>query len=116
MLVADACSGLHSMYSLSALGTLFMYIMARRSKVHNAIMLASILPIAFAANLVRVIVLVLITYHFGAQAGEGFLHGFAGIVLMLVALSLFFALDGLLERALGRSRLPPAVASPAGAA
>ena len=29
MLVADACSGLHSMYSLSALGTLFMYIMAR---------------------------------------------------------------------------------------
>src|SRR5678815_2516364 len=27
MLVADACSGLHSMYSLSALGTLFMYIM-----------------------------------------------------------------------------------------
>src|SRR4030095_9222016 len=31
MLVADACSGLHSMYSLSALGTLFMYIMARPS-------------------------------------------------------------------------------------
>ena len=30
--VADACSGLHSMYSLSALGTLFMYIMARPSK------------------------------------------------------------------------------------
>ncbi len=62
MLVADACSGLHSMYSLSALGTLFMYIMARRSKLHNAIMLASILPIAFAANIVRVIALVLITY------------------------------------------------------
>ena len=59
MLVADACSGLHSMYSLSALGTLFMYIMARRSKLHNVIMLASILPIAFAANIVRVIALVL---------------------------------------------------------
>ena len=87
MLVADACSGLHSMYSLSALGTLFMYIMARRSKLHNAIMLASILPIAFAANIVRVIVLVLITYHFGDEAGQGFLHGAAGIVLMLVALA-----------------------------
>jgi exosortase B len=100
MLVADACSGLHSMYSLSALGTLFMYIMARRSKLHNAIMLASILPIAFAANIVRVVALVLITYHAGDDAGQGFLHGAAGMVLMLVALLFFFALDALLERIL----------------
>ncbi len=78
MLVADACSGLHSMYSLSALGTLFMYIMDRKSRVHNAIMLVSILPIAFVANIVRVIALVLITYHFGDEAGQGFLHGAAG--------------------------------------
>ena len=98
MLVADACSGLHSMYSLSALGTLFMYIMSRRSRLHNAIMLASILPIAFAANIIRVIVLVLITYYFGDEAGQGFLHGAAGIVLMLVALAFFFALDAVLAR------------------
>jgi exosortase B len=104
MLVADACSGLHSMYSLSALGTLFMYIMARRSKLHNAIMLASILPIAFAANIVRVIALVLITYHLGDEAGQGFLHGAAGIVLMLVALMCLFALDALLARLIGDSR------------
>ena len=107
MLVADACSGLHSMYSLSALGTLFMYIMARRSVAHNAIMLASILPIAFVANIVRVIVLVLITYHFGDEAGQGFLHGAAGIVLMMVALACFFALDTLLGRWL-RPEPPPA--------
>jgi exosortase B len=111
MLVADACSGLHSMYSLSALGTLFMYIMARRSKLHNAIMLASILPIAFVANIVRVIALVLITYYFGDEAGQGFLHGAAGIVLMLVALVFFFGLDAFLERVLGR-RLAPARAAP----
>ncbi len=100
MLVADACSGLHSMYSLSALGTLFMYIMSRRRVLHNALMLASILPIAFAANIVRVIVLVLITYHFGDEAGQGFLHGAAGMVLMMVALVCFFALDTLLARLL----------------
>ena len=104
MLVADACSGLHSMYSLSALGTLFMYITRRQSMLHNAIMLASILPIAFAANIVRVIVLILITYHFGDEAGQGFLHGAAGMVLMLVALALFFALDQLLSRQLGGPR------------
>ena len=101
MLVADACSGLHSMYSLSALGTLFMYIMGRRSVLHNAVMLASILPIAFTANVIRVIVLVLITYHFGDEAGQGFLHGAAGMVLMLVALLCFFALDALLARLFG---------------
>jgi exosortase B len=113
MLVADACSGLHSMYSLSALGTLFMYIMNRTSRLHNAIMLASILPIAFVANIVRVIVLVLITYHFGDEAGQGFLHGAAGMVLMLVALLAFFSLDTLLARLLiRRTALGSAVPSP----
>ena len=100
LLVADACSGLNSMFSLSALGTLFMYIMARKSVMHNAVMLASILPIAFAANIVRVITLVLITYHLGDEAGQGFLHGAAGMVLMLAALSCFFLLDWLLNLAL----------------
>lgn len=99
LLVADACSGLNSMISLSALGTLFMYIMARTSRLHTAIMLASILPIAFGANMVRVIVLVLVTYHMGDEAGQGFLHDAAGIVLMLAALLGFFALDAVLARA-----------------
>jgi exosortase/archaeosortase family protein len=78
-----------------------MYIVARRSKLHNAIMLISILPIAFVANIVRVIALVLITYHLGDEAGQGFLHGAAGIVLMLVALMCLFALDTLLGRLIG---------------
>jgi exosortase B len=97
LLVADACSGLHSMFSLSALGTLFMYIMARKSLLHNSIMLMSILPIAFVANICRVIALVLITYYLGDEAGQGFLHGAAGMVLMLTALVIFFALDKLLS-------------------
>jgi len=97
LLVADACSGLHSMFSLTALGTLFMYMMGRTSRLHNAIMLASILPIAFVANIVRVVILVLVTYHLGDEAGQGFLHGTAGIVLMVVALLFFLALDRVLS-------------------
>ena len=96
LMVADACSGLNSMFSLSALGTLFMYVMGRKSLLHNAIIVASILPVAFVANIVRVIVLVLVTYHFGDEAGQGFLHGAAGIALMIVALFIFFALDAAL--------------------
>ncbi len=93
LLVADACSGLHSMFSLGALGTLFMYIMKRDSLVHNTIMVLAILPIAFLSNIVRVSILVLVTYHLGDEAGQGFLHGAAGMLLMLVALVMFFVLD-----------------------
>jgi exosortase B len=98
LLVADACSGLHSIFSLSALGTLFIYTMARPSRAHNVIMLVSIIPIAFFANVIRVIALVLVTYYMGDEAGQGFLHGAAGIILMLVALVVLFAIDTLLKR------------------
>jgi exosortase B len=100
LLVADACSGLNSMFSLAALGALFIHIMGRKSRLHTALLVLAIVPIAFAANIVRVVSLVLITYHFGDAAGQGFLHGAAGIVLMLVALLAFFALDGCLARGL----------------
>ena len=98
LLVADACSGLNSMFSLAALGALFIHIMGRKGRLHTALLVLAIVPIAFGANIVRVISLVLITYHFGDAAGQGFLHGAAGIVLMLVALLAFFALDGALSR------------------
>ncbi len=102
--VADACSGLHSMFSLTALGTLFMYLMGRKRRLHLGIMLAAILPIAFIANIIRVVALVLVTYYLGDEAGQGFLHGFAGMVLMLVALLSFFLLDQLLDKVIAPMR------------
>jgi exosortase B len=103
LLVADACSGLNSMFSLAALGTLFVHLVAgQRRPLHVALLIASIIPIAFAANVVRVIALVLVTYHLGDEAGQGFLHGAAGIVLMLVALAIFVGLDQLLGWVPGR--------------
>jgi exosortase B len=98
LLVADACSGLNSMFSLSALGLLYLYIMRHKSWLHNGLMIASILPIAFVANIIRVLALVLVTYHFGDEAGQGFLHGAAGIVLLLVALTFLLSLDAVLAR------------------
>lgn len=96
LLVADACSGLHSMFSLSAMGLLYLYLMQHTSVARNIIIMAAILPIAFAANIVRVMVLILVTYHLGDEAGQGFLHGFAGIMLFVIGLLFLFALDGVL--------------------
>ena len=98
MLVADACSGLNSMFSLSALGLLYLYLVQRTSLLHNALVVASILPIAFTANIIRVLALILVTYYFGDDAGQGFLHGAAGMVLVMAALILLLVFDGVLSR------------------
>ena len=96
MLVADACSGLNSMFSLTAVGLLYLYVVRRASWLHNGLIVASLLPIAFCANIVRVLFLVLVTYYFGDAAGQGFLHGFSGMVLFVIALSLVLFLDSIL--------------------
>jgi exosortase/archaeosortase family protein len=56
-----------------------------------------IIPISFTANVVRVMVLALITYYWGNEAGQGFLHGFAGMVLFIAGLFMMFAADSLLR-------------------
>lgn len=96
LLVADACSGLHSMFSLSAMGLLYLYLMQHTSRLRNGVLIACLLPIAYVSNVVRVIILVLVTYHFGDEAGQGFIHGFAGILLFIISLLFLFALDGVL--------------------
>ena len=95
MLVAEACSGLHSMISLSALGALYVHLVQPRRLTHNLLLYASLLPIAFVANLLRVLALVLITYH-GGDALARELHDALGIALFAVALLLLLGLDGLL--------------------
>jgi len=105
LLVADACSGLNSMFSLSALGLLYLYLMRYRHWLHIGLMLLAILPIAFVANVVRVMALVLITYYFGDEAGQGFAHMAAGIVLFMIALLLLLSFDGVLRSTLFRQEM-----------
>ena len=97
LLVADACAGLNSLFTLEALGLLYLNIVGHTSKLRNLLLALLIVPISFSANVVRVVILVLITYYFGDEAGQGFVHGFAGMVLFLVGLMLMLSVD----RALG---------------
>lgn len=101
LLVADACAGLNSMFTLEALGLLYMNLMGHSSRLRNLLLALLIIPISFSANVVRVIILVLVTYYFGDAAGQGFIHGFAGMVLFVVGLLLMLATDALLGRVLG---------------
>jgi len=97
LLVADACAGLHTLFTLEALGLLYLNLTRHESLLRNAVLAILIVPISFTANVIRVIVLSLITYYFGDAAGQGFLHGFAGMVLFLTALMLVIALDSLIR-------------------
>ncbi len=96
LLVADACAGLNSMFTLEALGLLYMNLMNYQSLRRNITLAILIVPIAFVANVIRVMILILVTYHFGDAAGQGFVHGFAGMVLFMVALVLILVTDTLL--------------------
>src|SRR4029077_2066505 len=50
LLVADACSGLNSMVALSGIGLAYVHLAAHTRRALNAVLLVSVLPIAFLAN------------------------------------------------------------------
>jgi len=95
LLIADACSGLNSMVALTGMGLIYTYVVGRRSRCHNALLLMSVLPVAFAANVIRVIALLLTTYYFGDAAGRAF-HSSAAWLEIVLAFAGFFAVDHLL--------------------
>ena len=106
LLVADACAGLHTLFTLEAMGLLYLNVVRHSSMLRNVALAILVVPISFAANVLRVMVLSLITFHFGDAAGQGFLHGFAGMVLFLSALVLIIASDSLLRAVTNRRAAP----------
>ncbi len=97
LLVADACAGLHTLFTLEALGLLYLHLVKHESVFRNITLAILIVPISFSANTIRVITLCLVTYYFGDEAGQGFVHGFAGMVLFVTALVLIIAVDSALQ-------------------
>lgn len=107
LLVAAACSGLNSLISLTALSLLYIYI-RHQADVKYAMLLALLtVPVAVLANLVRVLMLILLTYYFGEAAGQGFLHEFAGLTMFIAALALIMAADLLLMPIFRRQSAAP---------
>jgi len=96
LLVKDACSGMNSIFALSAIGVFYAYAFRWEEKVRSIILLVSIIPITILANFIRVLTLVLIAYYGGPDLLEGAVHDLTGIGLFVVAIILLFLLDGLL--------------------
>ncbi len=94
--VDAACAGVNSTVSLVAIGLLYAYWARRGGWARiTAIALASI-PIALAANVLRVVALMLLTQTLGPDALATFWHPLAGIISFVAALLLLLSLDGIL--------------------
>lgn len=98
LLVEDACSGLNSIVGLTAVSLFYVYLMHRASYVYGTILILFVIPIAIVINIVRVVVLILLTYHYGDAVAQGFLHVTAGLILFAAAVLLTFGVDLLMQR------------------
>ena len=98
LLVEDACSGLNSMVGLVAVSLLYIYLL-RGAQLRYALLLTGlVIPIAILGNVLRIMTLILLTYFFGDEVAQGFLHETAGLFLFAIDLMLVFAVDKLLWR------------------
>lgn len=95
--VADACSGMRSLVSLGALGTAYAFMLPLRTVSRAALMLATV-PIAMAANILRVIGTGLLSHYWSPQAAMGFFHEFAGLAVFIIAMLLIMGLGNMLRR------------------
>ena len=93
LLVAAACAGLNSIITLSAICLFYTYLRHKSDWVAFLIVSVFIFPIAIFSNFIRVLILILVTYHFGEAAGQGFVHDFAGLTVFGVAIITIFAID-----------------------
>ena len=97
LLVEDACSGMNSLVGLIAVSLLYIYLMRGSSWRYALVLVALVIPVAIIANILRIMLLILMTYGLGNEVAQGILHMTAGLILFATALLLVFGLDSLLH-------------------
>lgn len=93
LLVAAACAGLNSMITLSALTVFYVYLTHRSNWKYMLLLSVTVVPVAIFSNFMRVLILILLTYHAGEAAAQGFLHNFSGLVTFAIALATIYLID-----------------------
>jgi exosortase len=83
LFVADACSGLTSIVTLLPLAILVAYFLAR-GVWRRALLVASVVPLAIGANVLRVVVTVLLVARLGPEVSQGLLHETFGVATYVI--------------------------------
>jgi len=96
VIVDDICSGLRSLISLTALGSIFAYWMDT-SMIRRGLLFLSTIPIAIVTNVFRIVFLASIAEIWGPEHAVGFTHDVSGFLVFALAFVLLFAVGKLLE-------------------
>ena len=87
--VAEACSGIRSLLSLTTLAIIYGYLAEPRNSIRVWLALAS-LPIAVAANSFRIVGTGLLVQYWDPEKAEGFFHLFSGWLIFVISLLMLF--------------------------
>jgi exosortase len=87
--VAEACSGIRSLMSLFTLAVFYGYFLERSNGRRIVLALASI-PIAVAANVVRIVGTGLCVQYWDPEKALGFFHEFSGWVMFVISLACLY--------------------------
>jgi exosortase len=94
--VAEACSGIRSLLSLTTLSIIYGYLLEKSVRVRVVLALSAI-PIAVVANSLRIVGTGLTVQYWDPDKAEGFFHAFSGWLIFVVSLSMLFALHRILR-------------------
>lgn len=112
--VANPCSGIRSLFSLTMIGALFGYLTLQKPW-QWMLLTAAAIPLAVIGNAVRILLLLAASrwlgseFAIGEEGGTSTFHLFAGIAVFLVALSGMVMMSKLLQK-LGRKKTKPVTA------
>lgn len=96
VVVDDVCSGLRSLISLTALGSVFAY-MSSTIPLKKWIIFLSTIPIAIVTNVIRVVILASVSEIWGSKYAMGAIHDISGFSVFVLAFILLFAVGRALE-------------------
>jgi exosortase len=92
LLVEDACSGVHSLYALVALGIAWIAFV-ERPRWLRVVLVVSTVPVALVANALRVIVTGVLAYKVDPGYAQGTSHTVTGMIVFFTGLVLFLLVD-----------------------
>lgn len=96
VVVDDVCSGLRSLISLTALGSIFAYWL-KGPVWKKVILFLSTIPIAIVTNMCRVVLLASISEIWGTEYADGLVHDVTGFMVFALAFVMLYAVGKLLE-------------------
>jgi exosortase len=94
--VVAACSGLRSLMTMVTLAVIITAFMSYSTTKKVFLVICS-LPIAIAANVVRLVVTALGAYIVDARFADGFLHEISGLIVFATGLLLLIIINGILK-------------------